>query len=155
MKEFYRIEKIWLADTENHGKNRIAYFSEQLDVRSLYKIFYPINFTCISVICFIPQVEVRLVCEYFSKLRPSILAKPFEDLIDILNILQNYRIFPSKTILRNFKVFTYSRDAIVERMNEMKLNSMKPRLWMVYCSRKDLDTYVTVAKPIEINHYHC
>lgn len=39
MKEFYKIEKIWLADTENHGKNRIAYFSEQLDVRSLYKIF--------------------------------------------------------------------------------------------------------------------
>lgn len=76
--------------------------------------------------------------------------KPFEDLIDILNTLQNYRIFSSITILRNLKVFTYSRDAIVERMNEMKLNNMQPRLWMVYCSRKDLDTYVIVA-PIKTN----
>lgn len=92
-------------------------------------------------IYFIPQAEVKEVCEHFA-LHPSILTKPFKVLIDNLRILQNYEIFTSRTILRNLKVFTYSRGAIVERMNEIKLNDMKPRLWMVYCSRKDLDTYV-------------
>lgn len=82
------------------------------------------------------------MCEHFAIQHPSILTKPFEGLIDNLTILQNYEIFTSKTILRNLKVFTYSRDTIVERMNEIKLNNMKPRLWMVYCSRKALHTYV-------------
>lgn len=33
MTEFYKIGTCWSADNNNHGKNRIVYFSQKLNVR--------------------------------------------------------------------------------------------------------------------------